>query len=327
MKTFPNATLLLGILAVQSARADTFTVTNTLSSGAGSLHDAILQADSAFGTNIIAFNIPDSGVHTIALTNPLPDITQPVIIDGYTQPGASPNTLAIGDNAVILIKIDGGSLSPVLRLCNSSLCGEAGSSDGSTIRGLCLVAAGGGTVFDIHSHTNLFAGNFIGVDADGATLAGSGTPIFVGFGTSGNAIGSASPADRNVIVTSPGGGWGLILNDGSGTVLQGNYRGVNAAGTALLGSGDFGIDVEVGTGCIIGGSAPGADNVINARVTGIQLASACQSCPVNGTVQGNFIGTDATGTVPLRHLPHGLVLSMCDNTLIGGNTLGAATLV
>lgn len=325
MKISNKVTLLLTILAAHSAVAATFTVTNTLSIGAGSLNEAVAQANAAFGTNTIAFNIPGPGVHTIVLTNPLPDITQPVIIDGYTQPGASPNTLAIGDNAVILIKIDGNAVSPIIRLCNPSLCGEA-SSDGSTIRGLCVVKANGGTMLDIRSHTNLLAGNFIGLDTDGATLAGASTCVFLGFGSSGNTVGSPSPADRNVIATSAG--FGLLLIDGS-AVVQGNYLGVNAAGTAPLGAADFAVAVEIGTGCIIGGSAPGAGNVINARVTGVQLASACLSCPVNGIVQGNFIGTDATGTVPLpsRTLFRSILLSTCFDTLVGGSTPGAANVL
>ena len=52
-------------------------------------------------------NIPGDGVHTISLTSALPDITDPVTIDGYTQPGATPNTLAVGDNAVLEIELDG----------------------------------------------------------------------------------------------------------------------------------------------------------------------------------------------------------------------------
>src|SRR5690349_9744931 len=38
------------------------------------------------GPDTIAFNIPGAGVRTIALTSTLPDITEPVVIDGYTQP-------------------------------------------------------------------------------------------------------------------------------------------------------------------------------------------------------------------------------------------------
>src|ERR1041384_977469 len=83
--------------------ASTFTVTNANDSGAGSLRQAILDANANVGTDTIDFDIPGTGVHTISLTTgALPDITEAVTIDGYSQPGSSENTLANGDNAVLL---------------------------------------------------------------------------------------------------------------------------------------------------------------------------------------------------------------------------------
>src|SRR5262249_24038965 len=82
-----------------------YLVTNTPDSGTGSLRQAILDANANPGQHLIAFAIPGSGAQTISPTSPLPDITDPVTIDGYTQPGASVNTLAVGDNAVLLIQL------------------------------------------------------------------------------------------------------------------------------------------------------------------------------------------------------------------------------
>ena len=64
-----------------------FTVTNTNDSGAGSLRQAIQDANTNPGTDTITFNISGSGVKTINLSSALPAITSPVIIDGTTQPG------------------------------------------------------------------------------------------------------------------------------------------------------------------------------------------------------------------------------------------------
>src|SRR3989442_2742136 len=93
-------------------RAATLTVTNTADSGPGSLRQAILDANADASTNDVSieFNIPGSGVQTIAPLSSLPYITHSVSIDGYTQPGASPNTLANADNAVLLIELSGASL-------------------------------------------------------------------------------------------------------------------------------------------------------------------------------------------------------------------------
>src|SRR5438128_2062733 len=96
----------------------TFTVVNTNDAGAGSLRQAILDANSTAGADLINFEINAAGVQTIHLTSTdtlasaLPAITDPVVIDGYTQPGASPNTLADGDNAVLRIVLDGSLLDP-----------------------------------------------------------------------------------------------------------------------------------------------------------------------------------------------------------------------
>jgi hypothetical protein len=87
-------------------------VTNTADSGAGSLRDAINQANCLGGPLTITFNIPGTGVQVIKPLSALPTILTPVTIDGYSQPGSSPNTLVNGDNAVVLIQIDGSLSSP-----------------------------------------------------------------------------------------------------------------------------------------------------------------------------------------------------------------------
>ena len=85
----------LSVFSVGTAMADNiYTVSNTSDSGPGSLRQAILDANSHAGADAIAFNIPGTGVRTIALASELPVITSPVTIDGYTQSGASANSTA-----------------------------------------------------------------------------------------------------------------------------------------------------------------------------------------------------------------------------------------
>ena len=63
-------------------------VTNTNNAGSGSLRQAILDSNADSGDrDTIVFNIPGSGVRTITPLTALPLITQPVVIDGTTQPG------------------------------------------------------------------------------------------------------------------------------------------------------------------------------------------------------------------------------------------------
>src|SRR5205085_8232721 len=85
-----------------------FTVTNTNDTGMGSLRQAILDANS-MGGGTINFTIPGGGVHTISPMTVLPTITQTVTIDGYSQPGSSPNPNppTMGIMATLLIELSG----------------------------------------------------------------------------------------------------------------------------------------------------------------------------------------------------------------------------
>src|SRR5947207_2677922 len=87
----------------------TNTVFNTNDTGAGSFRAAIISANarSLADTNLIVFAITNAsatGVQTITPATSLNVINRRVIIDGYTQPGASSNTLLNADNAVPLIE-------------------------------------------------------------------------------------------------------------------------------------------------------------------------------------------------------------------------------
>src|SRR5437762_1096364 len=95
-------------LACAPAGATTFTVKNSNDSGADSLRQAITDANTAGGTNIIQFAIPGGGVHTITLASQLPGITGTLTIDGNTQPGVLTNTNTPdmgGLNAVLQIEL------------------------------------------------------------------------------------------------------------------------------------------------------------------------------------------------------------------------------
>jgi hypothetical protein len=114
---------LLGWLHPLHANAATLTVTTTADpingDGLLSLREAITCINNgtnanaadcpaapspAYGTSDeIDFNIAVSGVQTITLASQLPDLIKPMKIDGYTEPTASTNTLAVGDDANIRV--------------------------------------------------------------------------------------------------------------------------------------------------------------------------------------------------------------------------------
>lgn len=95
MKSLFGCALLLSC-ASRLVAAD-FVVTNTNDSGPGSLYQAISDANNTAGADRVMFNIPGAGAHVIDVShNPVPSVIEPVVIDGYTQPGAKPNSLAAG---------------------------------------------------------------------------------------------------------------------------------------------------------------------------------------------------------------------------------------
>ena len=102
------------LLSLAARAAAAIVVDNIVDPGDGvcgspgcTLREAITAANGNPGADIINFNIPGAGVHTITPTSPLPTIIEAVTIDGYTQPGASENTLAVGNDTVLLIELDG----------------------------------------------------------------------------------------------------------------------------------------------------------------------------------------------------------------------------
>ena len=107
MKTRMMAIVALQVLfCMWTANARTaIVVSNTNDSGPGSLRQAILDANASPGPDGIQFSIPGVGPHSILPISPLPTITDPLEIDGYTQPGAAEATETEG--AVLEIELDG----------------------------------------------------------------------------------------------------------------------------------------------------------------------------------------------------------------------------
>ena len=183
-----------------------FLVTNSNDSGSGSLRQAILDANAHANGSVadeIEFQIAGSGVHTIQPLSALPVINDPVVIDGYSETGASVNTLATGDNAVLLIELD-GSLA-------GSANGLAITAGGSTVQGLVInrFAENGIALGD--GGSNVIVGNFIGSDATGTvTLGNGGYGVLVANNSASNRIGTDSSAydvaDRNIISGNVSGG-------------------------------------------------------------------------------------------------------------------------
>jgi ELWxxDGT repeat protein len=162
-------------------------------SGGTSLRAAIQEANALPGTDRIYFNFGVTGPVTISPQTPLPTITDPVIIDGYTQPGSSVNTATDNSNAVLNIVLDGSTTT-------NSGDGLVITAGGTSVRGLVIQRFGGAGIVLKGGSGNIIEGNFIGTDVTGMLDFGNaGSGISLIDGTSGNRIGGDTPAWRNVI--------------------------------------------------------------------------------------------------------------------------------
>ena len=284
-------------------------VTNTADSGPGSLRDAITTANSQPGADIITFNIPGGGVQTIAPLSGLPGLTGPVVIDGYSQPGTSPNTLTNGDNAVLLIRLSGTN---------------AGAADGLylaasniVVRGLSVVNWQRRGVAIQSPGYDRIEGNFIGVNPDGVTLGSNVWNAVEISGAPNNTIGGTNPASRNIL---SGSGRGVNIGNAgaTGNVISGNFVGTDKTGTLPVSNGDFGIAVTAAADNLIVG------NVISGNRSGISL---WQVAATRNRIEGNFIGTDVTGTQILSNAWWGVVLDNAATNTIGGVTPAARNVI
>jgi autotransporter-associated beta strand protein len=298
--------------SVQVARSSI--VVNTNDSDVGSLRWAITNIASDGGR--IEFNIPGSGPQKIAPLTALPPIGANTIIDGYTQPGAQPNTNAIGTGAKIMIELSGENLPGFPNGLNPL--------SGCTIRGLCInkfagfaVTAGNCCCGGCGASGIVVEGCFIGTDTTGTNARPNSTGINFGCAC-GSRIGGSDPSQRNLI----SGNTANALNVGgfgeTSMIVQNNLIGTDRTGTNALGNGNIGLNLNGSTGssgCLV------ADNVFGANaLNGINDAQP------SDVIVRNKIGVGADGTTAMGNGSDGLSLNN-SGVLVGGTNGADANIV
>jgi hypothetical protein len=265
-----------------------FPVTSNADSGVGTLRSAIYAVDASTDrSNEIDFNLP-SNQETITLTSPLPPISEPVYINGTSQPGfAGPPLVTIAAGAAGDLDDDAG------------LYLEDGSS-GSVIQYLVINGFTGGVGFldlasgiTLNSSDNVVVNCYIGTDVDGE----SADPNYIGVlvDGSGNSIGGATSATGNVISGNAGAG---IFIGGDSCLVTGNLVGTNAEDDSAVGNIGGGIIVDA-PGATIGATTAGAGNVISGNGQGGLVLE------YTSVVEGNRIGTGIFGD-PLPNTGFGI---------------------
>jgi parallel beta-helix repeat protein len=273
-----------------------FTVTNTNDSGAGSLRDALNQSNNHAGVDTIAFDVGASS-KVIRPLSPLPEMWDPGVLDGTTQPGFA------GKPLVQIDGINAGASATGLKLWG-----------GSTVRGLSV------TNFSLNGVDllnrgglagNIVRGMWIGVNLAGQAAGNAGQSLLI-WKSPNNVVGGINAADRNVISGSRTHGTMGVLVLGaaaSNNVIENNYVGTDPTGTMARPNAGTGIGIEGAANNrifrnLISGNGEDGILIYKPGATG-------------NAVQGNLVGVDRTGTKALANGMYGIEIQSANNA-VGG---------
>lgn len=274
-----------------------------------SFREAINASNLLGGLDEIHFALPGQGPYIISWSSGFPQITDSVIIDGYTQPGSDrekglPNVVLTGDYWSGLVI----------------------NAPAVTVRG--LVIQGFNQALRVYANHAVIQGNFIGTNVQGDDAAAVRNSYGVWLQFAHDAlVGGTAPGDRNLISGNSTGS-GIYCTGSTGVVIQGNLVGVDLAGRRAIPN-LYGIymtdDCRDG---VIGGPGAGEGNLVagntdyEIRIGGGTSGTATHRI----VVQGNVIGTDRTGTLDLGST-YGLTIGHAENTVAGGPNPGEGNVI
>ncbi len=272
---------------------------------------ALQQANASTGQNTITFNlvVPD----TIRPQSPLPVITDPIVIDGMTQPGF---------RGTPIVELNGA---------------QAGETEGlkatagrSILRGLVINGFQGYGVYLEGEGGNVIEGSYVGTDVSGNRAVPNRGGLRI-VNSPDNVIGGTTPGAGNLLSGNEGPGIAIWYAASSHNRIQGNLIGTNAAGTAAVPNAGHSIYLSMpgiwtgAPGTIIGGRTSAARNVISGNEgSGIKVDG---TIAMGTVIEGNFIGTDVTGQVALPNGGAGVHVLDALGTRVGGIEPGAGNLI
>ncbi len=218
---------------------------------------------------------------------------------------------------------------------------ENGAS-GNTVGGMTAAAADtisgnmaggpssdGVEITDPGTGANVVEGDFIGTDMFGNNaVPNSGNGVLIAAGATSNTIGGTSVGARDII---SGNGYSGVAIEGTGTsgnFVEGDYIGTSGDGNdfIVLQHGNlFGVAITTGASDnTIGGTTPGAGNVISFNQTGGANSNGVYIVGTGTTgnvVEGDLIGTNAAGTFASGNSGNGVLIAGG----AAGNTIGGTT--
>ena len=224
--------------------------------------------------------------------------------------GTNPAGTGAIPNAWAGVTIFGGATSNTI---GGTAAGAGNLISGNSNQGIYIVNAG--------TNSNVVAGNLIGVNIAGtAAVPNAYAGVEISTGAQANTIGGTTAAARNVISGNQNQGVSLNGTGTSSNGVQGNFIGTNSAGTAAIANSYPGVEIFSGASAnTIGGTAPGAGNVISGNTSrGATIAGANSN-----TFAGNLIGLNAAGTAALANAGPGIqIFGGAQNNTIGGTSGG-----
>jgi titin len=301
-------------------------------------YDGVLLDGSGTTVNLVQNNL--IGVAGDGATNRANVAFGVVIQDGSGGNAVANNVIGFNHQAGVLLDGSSGDILTGNLVGVSASGGNIGSvgpgiwlRDGSSgnllsgnaVGGQSLIGDGGVQLDGPGTTGNILQGNTIGLNAAGAAVINA-TGVLIENGASGNLVGGPTRASANVISANVGGDVVITGTGTNGNVVQSNFIGTNAAGSALssTAANALGVIIENGaSGNFIGGI--GAGNVISGH-SNSGLGILIDAANGNG-VYGNFIGTDATGTVAVPNFDGIDIQGGAQNNIIGGPSPALANVV
>lgn len=320
--------------------AITCTVTTTTDSGADSLRQCLLDAVVSDTINFDPQIFSPTAPATITLSTPLPWITTDgltidgsqagVVLDG-SQLSEGHGLVFTGTNGIKvqglqILNFPGIGIGLIEASTNAIIGGETEGAR-NLISGNSIV---GIQIQDEGTSGNQVLGNYIGTDKSGTIALGNTDGILIANGAQNNLIGGETEGARNLISGNMDDGV-QIQNEGtSGNQVLGNYIGTDTSGAIALGNGEDGdgdgVSILAGAhGNFIGGTEAGTGNLISGNTNvGVWIQDPGTN---DNRVQGNYIGTNASGTAPLGNTSGVLIKFGAQGNLVGGETEGEGNLI
>jgi YVTN family beta-propeller protein len=298
-------------IAVKPFEILTFSVTTVANAGEGSLRQAFLDANANRGPDFIEFSIPGPGPHTISPNSPLPALTSPVVLDATTEPDYA---------GTPIVEIEGSS-------AGAGAAGIELRGGSSIVHGFAVNRFEGVGIVLYEGGNNSIRGNYVGTDLTGSLDEGNGHGILID-NSQNNDVGGLV---RNVISGNEGMGVFITGPRATGNRIRSNRIGTDVSGSSAIANNGTGV-LLWGPRNTVGGPSIGDRNIISGNGIGILIDVDAG----NSTILANFVGVDASGTVPLGNAGWGIEVLSDANTIggpssfninvISGNGLGGVRL-